>query len=216
MKKLATPSGRVSFAVDAADDPIAALVLGHGAGAGMESPFMAEFANGLAQRRVTSYRFNFLYTEQGRKAPDRQPVLEQTFAAVADAVSEREQVPVFLGGKSLGGRIASHVIAGGTVAAGLVFLGYPLHPPGRPDRIRDAHLIDISVPMLFVEGTRDPFCPLDTLEKVRKRLKTDTEVAVIDDGDHSLKVRKSSGRDTEAAWAEAMDVVAGWISRQNG
>ncbi|HWL64973.1 MAG TPA: alpha/beta family hydrolase [Actinomycetota bacterium] len=216
MEKLATPNGEVSLAVDEAGAPRAALVLGHGAGSGMESPFMAEFASGLAQRGVTTYRFNFLYTEQGRKAPDRQPILEATFAAVAEAVAEREPRPVFLGGKSLGGRIASHVVASGGNAAGLAFLGYPLHPPGRPDRIRDAHLIEISVPMLFVEGTRDPFCPLDTLEKVRGRLKARSEVAVIEDGDHSLKVRKSSGRDSGAAWAEAMDAVAAWIVRESG
>src|ERR671914_301621 len=107
----------------------------------MTSPFMADFAAGLATRGITTYRFNFLYTEQGRKAPDRQPVLEQTYAAVAEAVNDREEGPVFLGGKSLGGRIASHVAAAGTPTAGLVFLGYPLHPPGRPDRIRDAHLL---------------------------------------------------------------------------
>ena len=115
----------------------------------------------------------------------------------------------------MGGRIASHIVAAGTPAAGLVFHGYPLHPPGRPERIRKAHLADIKVPMLFVEGTRDPFCPLDTLESVRKELKAKTEVAVIADGDHSFKVRKSSGRDTAAAWEEVVDITAAWIESKS-
>jgi uncharacterized protein len=92
-----------------------------------------------------------------------------------------------------------------------VFLGYPLHPPGRPDRLRVAHLADITIPMLFVEGTRDPFCPLETLEKTLAELRAPTKVAVIEDGDHSFKVRKSSGRSTTEAWAEVVDAVATWL-----
>lgn len=113
----------------------------------------------------------------------------------------------------MGGRIASHIVADGTQADGLVYLGYPLHPPGRPERIRDAHLGDIKTPQLFVEGTRDPFCPLETLAEVigKRRLKAD--VVVIDDGDHSLKVRKSSGRSTEQAWDEAIGAIETWIGR---
>ncbi len=113
----------------------------------------------------------------------------------------------------MGGRIASHIVSDGTAVNGLVYLGYPLHPPGRPDRIRDAHLQKIRRPQLFVEGTRDPFCPLDTLADVigKRRLKAD--VVVIKDGDHSLKVRKSSGRTTHQAWDEAVAAIAAWIDR---
>ena len=93
-----------------------------------------------------------------------------------------------------------------------MLLGYPLHPPGRPEKIRDAHLYEIEVPMLFVEGTRDPFCPLETLAGVRERLPT-SELFVVDDGDHSLKVRKSSGRSTKEAWSEAVDVIVEWMSK---
>ena len=112
----------------------------------------------------------------------------------------------------MGGRIASHVSASGEPLDGLVFLGYPLHPPGRPERIRDAHLPDVKAPMLFVEGTRDPFCPLETLDAVLERLDTPTEVAVIEDGDHSFKVRKSSGRTSKEALTEVVEAVAGWIA----
>jgi predicted alpha/beta-hydrolase family hydrolase len=111
----------------------------------------------------------------------------------------------------MGGRIASYV-GTTTDVSGLVFLGYPLHPPGRPDRMRDAHLAEVRAPMLFVEGTRDPFCPLDTLETVRARLPR-SSLVVIEDGDHSFKVRKSSGRSTRDAWDEAVDAVASWVNQ---
>jgi predicted alpha/beta-hydrolase family hydrolase len=179
----------------------------------MRHEYMEAFARGLAERSSTVYRFNFLYTELGKKAPDRQPVLEETYAAVVEEIRSDAVGPLILGGKSMGGRIASHIAASGTECDGLVFLGYPLHPPGRPDRIRDAHLGGVTAPMLFVEGTRDPFCPLDTLRDVLDKLGPRHELVVIDDGDHSLKVRKSSGRSTSAAWAEAMDAIADWIAR---
>jgi predicted alpha/beta-hydrolase family hydrolase len=181
----------------------------------MRHDFMEFAASGLAERGIRVTRFNFAYAEVGKKTPDRQPVLEDTYAAVVEHVRLAENPKrLFLGGKSLGGRIASHVVAGGVEADGLVFLGYPLHPPGRPDRVRKGHLEGISVPMLFVEGTRDPFCPLDTLEKVRADLVAPVEIAVIDGGDHSFGVRKSSGRSTEDAWEEAVEEVASWIERQ--
>jgi predicted alpha/beta-hydrolase family hydrolase len=112
----------------------------------------------------------------------------------------------------MGGRIASHVVAEGYDVDALVFFGYPLHPPGRPERIRDEHLYQVKPPMLFVEGTRDPFCPLNTLEKVRKKLPGHSDVVVIDDGDHSFKVRKGSGRMTTDAWTEVVERAAGWIA----
>lgn len=178
----------------------------------MDSDFMSAMADALAKHGLLVWRFNFLYSERGRRAPDRQPVLEATFGAVLEAASSTFTGRILIGGKSLGGRIASHVASERPEVAGLVFLGYPLHPPGRPERMRDQHLYEITAPMLFVEGTRDPFCPLPTLKKVIGRLHK-AEVAVVDDGDHSLKVRKSSGRNTEQAWLEAADAVADWIGR---
>jgi predicted alpha/beta-hydrolase family hydrolase len=214
MTAIETPAGRVSALADGPSDA-PGLILGHGAGAGIRSDFMEFVASELATRAVRVTRFNFAYVEARKKTPDRQPVLEDTYAAVVEHVRREERPqPLFLGGKSLGGRIASHVVAGGQAADGLVFLGYPLHPPGRPDRLRSAHLNEISVPMLFVEGTRDPFCPLETLEKVRADFTAPVEIAVIDGGDHSLRVRKSSGRSTEEAWGEAVEQVADWIRRQ--
>ena len=217
MEKAVTPAGEVSLEVegDPARSPL--LVLAPGAGADMSSDFMVEIASGLVAAGVATARFNFAYSEKGRKAPDPQPRLEATYAAVLDhLVAELGSKSFFIGGKSMGGRIASHVAAQRRDVAGLVFLGYPLHPPGRPERIRDAHLHDLGVPMLFVEGTRDPFCPLDTLERVRATLAAPTEVAVIDDGDHSFKVRKSSGRSTTEAWAEVVAVTAAWVKRIQG
>jgi predicted alpha/beta-hydrolase family hydrolase len=212
-----TAAGDVSVAIDGPDDSSAVLVLAPGAGGGLDGAFMRATASGLADHHLQVCRFNFGYTEKGRRSPDKQPLLEQTYRDVVAFI--RPLIPdrqLFLGGKSMGGRIASHITADGEDTAGLIFLGYPLHPPGRPDRVRDAHLPAIEVPMLFVEGTRDPFCPLPTLDRVLEKLGAETSVAVIDDGDHSFKVRKSSGRSTEAAWQEVVDAVADWVQARTG
>ena len=206
-----TPGGAVSCILDGPDNAEALLILAPGAGAGMRHEFMELFAAGLSDTRRVA-RFDFLYAEQGRRAPDKQPVLETTYRAVIEQLRDRlDPTTVVIGGKSMGGRIASHVVAAGEQVDGLVFLGYPLHPPGKPERIRDAHLYDITSPMLFVEGTRDPFCPLPTLERVRAKLNAPTEVFVVEDGDHSLKVRRSSGRSTTEAWSEAVAAVDEWV-----
>lgn len=209
---LEIPHGSVSALVQGPADADTLIVLAPGAGAGITHPFMESVAQGLADKGLRVGRFNFVYLEQGKKSPDRQPILEETYrAAIEGLASERDGRRLFVGGKSMGGRIASHVVADGLEADGLVFLGYPLHPPGRPERIRDKHLHDIKVPMLFVEGTRDPFCPLETLEKVRAELSAPTDLVVVDDGDHSFKVRKSSGRSTEEALIEVVASVAEWV-----
>ena len=212
--KLATSAGRITLVIDGPREPREVLVLGHGAGASLDSPFMDFFAESLSSDTRAVARFNFSYMELGRKSPDRQEVSERTYAEVVDHLrSALEPKRVFVGGKSYGGRIASHAVASGMAADGLVFLGYPLHPPGRPERIRDAHLYDIAAPMLFLAGTRDAFCPLPTLEKVIANLRARTDIVAVDDGDHSLKVRKSSGRTTEAAWDEAARAIDDWLSR---
>ena len=213
MKKVPTPAGPVSVALDGPEDSKALLVLAHGAGGDMNSGFMTSIAAGLAERGLRTLRFNFPYAERGRRSPDRQEVLEEAYGAVLAEVPETRSRRLILGGKSLGGRIASHLVAAGASADGLVFLGYPLHPPGHPERLRDAHLHDISAPMLFVEGTRDPFCPLPTLERVRKALRAPSSLAVIEGGDHSFKVPKSSGRSAQDAWAEVGANVAEWVAR---
>lgn len=197
---------------DGPEDARAIVVLAHGAGAGMRSDFMDFQANALTGAGLRCLRFEFPYMQAGRKAPDKAAVLEETWRAVAEeARATAGDRPLVLGGKSMGGRIASQAVATGATADGLVFHGYPLHPPGRPDRIRKAHLPDVRVPMLFVEGTRDSFCPLDTLQDVIAETKIDATVAVIDGGDHSFKVRASSGRSTKEAWAEVAERTVAWI-----
>ena len=183
----------------------------------MRTAFMDTIASGLAAEGIDVLRFNFAYSERSKKSPDKAPVLEQTFRDVVEYVrSELSPTRLFIGGKSMGGRIGSQVVAQGLEVDGLVFLGYPLHPPGRPERLRADHLADIKVPMLFVEGTRDPFCPLETLEAVREGLTAKSKVVVVHDGDHSFKVRKSSGRSTPEAWAEVVEAVAAWLVGSSG
>lgn len=202
------------MAVDGPSDPSQLVVLAHGAGAPMSSDFLEFFARSLSSEARTVARFNFPYMELGRRSPGSPKASEGAFAEVVEHLrNSLSPQHVFIGGKSYGGRMASHVAASGTDVSGLVFLGYPLHPPGRPENMRDAHLYGIETPMLFVEGTRDPFCPLPTLETVMKRI-PHAELAIVDDGDHSLKVRKSSGRDSTAAWSEAASAIVEWVDRR--
>lgn len=189
----------------------AALVLGHGAGYNLNTKLLVDVGKALAERGVAVLRFNFPYTEAGRRAPDPQKRLEACYLAVAEAVAEEMPKP-FLGGKSMGGRIASQIVAGGFESGGLVFLGYPLHPPGKPERIRDAHLRGIEAPMLFLQGTRDPFATPDLLQATLKSLKRATLVE-IEGGDHSFKVK---GRSTEDVTAELVEHVTAFIEENAG
>lgn len=194
----------------------AAILLAHGAGADMDHPFLCAVHEGLALRGAVVLKFNFAYTEAGRKAPDRPQVLLATLRAARDALAARPEVrglPLVLSGKSMGGRIASHAAALGDPADGLVFFGYPLHPIGWPKALRDAHLGDVGCPMLFIEGTRDPLCDLSLLRPVLARLSPRTTLHVIEDGDHSFHVRRSSGRTDGQALEEAIDAAARWIAR---
>ena len=194
-----------------------AVVLAHGAGADMTNAFLSAVHEGLAARGALVLKFNFAYTETGRRVPDPPARLVATFrAAVAwlDAQPAARGLPRILGGKSLGGRIASHLAAEGDAVDGLLFLGYPLHPPGRPGQLRDAHLAAITAPMLFVQGTRDPLCDLSLLAPVLERLGRRATLAVIEDGDHSFHVRKSSGRDDRAATEEVIAAASQWLARR--
>ena len=193
-----------------------ALVLGHGAGADMSNAFLSAVHEALAAQGALALKFNFAYTEAGRKAPDAPARLAATYrAAVAWLVRQpaARGRALVLGGKSMGGRIASHLVALGDAADGLLFLGYPLHPAGQPGKLRDAHLAAIRAPMLFVAGTRDPLCDLALLRPVLKRLGRRATLAVIADGDHSFHVRKSSGRDDAAAKAEVVAACVKWLER---
>jgi predicted alpha/beta-hydrolase family hydrolase len=186
----------------------AALILAPGAGAGQSSPFMVKFARGMAQRSINAATFDFPYRTDGRKVPDRPPVLEQSWRdALHAAQSEFAGLPIVIGGKSMGGRIASHIAAQGCKGIdGLVFLGYPLHPPGRPDKRRDAHLPSIRERMLFVQGSRDTFGTSTEIAALLLSLQRAT-MHEVPGGDHSFKV---SGRKDDVLDG-IMDTVAKWI-----
>jgi uncharacterized protein len=190
------------------------VVVAHGAGNDMDSPLLVGFTDGLQDEGIGSLRFNFPYKEQGRRAPDPPAVLRGALTAAFDEAARRAgDGPVFVGGKSLGGRIASLLVADGLHAAGLVFLGYPLHPPGKTDRVRDEHLERITVPMLFLEGTNDPFARWDLIEALCARL--GATLHRVEGGDHSFRVRgykrpdADIGRDLAAVAADFVRTVAG-------
>ena len=197
----------------AADRPEAALVLAHGAGAGQSSAWMVKAAQALADRGVTTATFDFPYITAGRKAPDRAPVLEAHWREViAEAKKKLPALPLFIGGKSMGGRISSHIAAQGVEGVGgLVFFGYPLHPPGQPDKRRDAHLPEIKEPMLFIQGSADTFGNEAELSALVPTLRKAT-LHIVPTGDHSFKVR-GGAKAVEAAFAELMDAAAAWIRR---
>ncbi|MEA2517038.1 MAG: uncharacterized protein QOG16_876 [Actinomycetota bacterium] len=207
-----TSAGDVSVLLDGASKgPEQLVILAHGAGSPMDSDFMEFFARELATKDRSVARFNFPYMEQGRRSPGPAKASEAAFTDVLEHLRKKlSPRSAFIGGKSYGGRMASHIAAAGADVDGLLFLGYPLHAPGKPESMRDAHLYDIGCRMLFVEGTRDPFCPLGTLEKVRRKL-PESSLLVVQDGDHSLKVPKSSGRNTEEAWREAIAGIREWL-----
>jgi predicted alpha/beta-hydrolase family hydrolase len=190
------------------------VVLGHGAGANQLSGFMRMVASGLAARGIDAMTFNFLYAERGRRIPDPKARLECCYRAVINAALNHRKLKknrLVIGGKSMGGRIASQVAAAeGDRVAGLVFLGYPLHPPGRPDKLRDEHLKDIRAPMLFAQGARDSFGTKDEIAAVIKKLRVPATLYVIEGGDHSFKVPKKVGVPQPEVYEKVMDEIARW------
>jgi len=210
-------SSTTALVYPADHDPVGAvLILGHGAGAGQRHPWMVDCAGSLSQLGLDIVTFNFLYTEQRRGGPDRRPLLDLCYRAVIDAVRrhvEREHPPLFIGGKSMGGRIATHVAADNSDldVSGLVLLGYPLHPPGRPTELRDAHLPAVGRPMLFVQGSRDAFGTPGELEPVLKTLSARASLHVVDGGDHSFKIGKKDPARQAALLSEAHRTIVDWI-----
>ncbi len=189
-----------------------AVVLAPGAGAPMDHPFLRFMQRALAAQGFLVVSFNFPYQEAGRRAPDRAPLLQATWRTMVARVREVAPARLVLGGKSMGGRIAAEVVAGGVPCDGLVFLGYPLHPPGRPERLRDAPLRGLRQPLLFVQGERDRLCDLGLLRGVVADLVAPVSLHVIPEGDHSFKVPKRCGRDEAAVWAEVAAVVGAWLA----
>jgi predicted alpha/beta-hydrolase family hydrolase len=195
--------GAVSAALTRPGDAFASLALFHGAGAGMDHPFMAGFARAMADEGVATLRCNFPYIEAGKRSPDRPPVAVATVRAAFERCVARAGTdePVWVGGKSFGGRMASVAVAEGVPAAGLVFLGYPLHPPGKPERVRDEHLYGIEAPMLFLQGTKDPFATPAVLGPVLAKLPR-ASLHAVEGGGHSLeRSRKDDARETAASFA---------------
>ena len=213
-----TTSAVLYTATSAARRP-AALILAHGAGAPQRHPFMVTFAQGLSERGLDVLTFNFLYAEQKRKVPDRMPQLMACFRAAIDAA--RTEIPsarerLFIGGKSMGGRAATHVAAGDPSLAidGIVLLGYPLHPPGRPDQLRDAHLPDVQRPMLFVQGSRDAFGTPSELKPILASLTPLPTLHHVEGGDHSFTLagREAKARQS-AIYADIQDTIVEWIQQ---
>jgi predicted alpha/beta-hydrolase family hydrolase len=199
----------------------AVLVLAHGAGAPQTHPWMVRMAGALASRGLEVFTFNFLYSESKRRLPDKNPLLEATWRAAAAAIRARSEVAgrrLFIGGKSMGGRIASQVAAATAPdaisdLAGVVLLGYPLHPPGRPDKLRASHLARVESPMLFVQGSRDAFgSPAELEPFVSPLASRGTRLFAVEGGDHSLVPPKSSGLDLEQVMARVADEIAAFTA----
>ena len=196
------------------------IILGHGAGANQTSGFMRTFAKGLASRGLDVMTFNFVYMEQERSVPDQKHKLEGCFLAVIAAALKHKKLKsnrLILGGKSMGGRIASQVMAGearesiAEEVAGLVFLGYPLHPPGQSSKLRVEHLEHIKKPMLFVQGTRDALGSPDEIKPHIKNLRPAPKIYSIEGGDHSFKAPKKFGKPPDQIFDDAMNEIDRWV-----
>ena len=190
------------------------LVLGHGAGAGMEHPFMETLALRLGDRQIATFRYQFPFMEQRRGRPDYQPILLKTVrSAVSAASAVSDGLPLFAGGKSMGGRMTSLAAAKEplTTLRGIVFFGFPLHPPKKPGVERAEHLREVGVPLLFLQGTRDKLAPLDLLEAVQQELLKTATLHVVDGADHGFHVLKRSGRTDDEIQDELADATRSWI-----
>ena len=191
------------------------ILMAHGAGNDMHEDLLAHLAHGLAGLGYGILRFNFPYRSEGRQRPDSQRVLERTWLAVAAWARNQGGIGtgrLLAGGKSMGARVASQLgAAGQLVVKGFLFWGYPLHAPGKTHKLRDKHLDAITAPMLFVAGTRDPFCHLDFMRPVIKRLGERASLEIITDGDHSFKVPRSSGKSQVKVYADILERSRRWL-----
>jgi predicted alpha/beta-hydrolase family hydrolase len=205
---------RVSGLFQAPERARACYVVAHGAGAGMTHPFMTAVANGFFERGIATLRYQFPYMERGSKRPDNPKVAQATIrAAVEEAGRLLPGMPLFAGGKSFGGRMSSQAQAAGLVPGvrGLIFLGFPLHPPGQPSVERAKHLFDIQIPMLFLQGTRDEFAELSLLEPLSEKLGIRATLKLFADANHSFHVPARAGRKDADVLKELLDVSAEWM-----
>ena len=192
------------------------VVLGHGAGGNRMTPMLVALAEALAASGRAALLYNFPYAERGGRRPDPPRLLEATAREAADvALAQTGAERIVMGGRSMGGRIASQIVAAGAWADGLAFLAYPLHPPGRPETLRDAHLPRIAgaAPLLFVQGTRDAFAREDLLLALVDRLGTRAELHQVDAADHSFRVLKRSGRTSDEVQEEVWTTLLAWLER---
>jgi predicted alpha/beta-hydrolase family hydrolase len=205
---------RVSGLLQSPPSARACYVLAHGAGAGMTHPFMETIASGLAEGGIATLRYQFPYMEQGSNRPDAPELAQATVrAAVAAASRLLPELALFAGGKSFGGRMTSQAQAAEPLPGvrGLVFLGFPLHPPGRPSDERGKHLFDVQIPMLFLQGTRDDLASLPLVQTLAGQLGARATLKLFEDADHSFHVPARTGRKDADVRAEMLNALAGWI-----
>jgi predicted alpha/beta-hydrolase family hydrolase len=208
-------SRQVSGLLEVPRDARACYVLAHGAGAGMAHPFMAAAAKELADRGIATLRYQFPYMEQGSKRPDAPKVAQAAVrAAIAEAARRVPGLALFAGGKSFGGRMTSQAQAASPLPGvrGLVFLGFPLHPAGKPSDERAKHLFDVRVPMLFLQGTRDELADLPLVQALVEQLGARATLELFQDADHSFHVPARSGRNDSQVRAGMLDTLAAWIT----
>jgi predicted alpha/beta-hydrolase family hydrolase len=206
--------GQVSGLLQVPSRALACYVLAHGAGAGMDHPFLGSMATELAERAIATLRFQFPFTERGSRRPDPPSVAQETVRAAVKVASELvPELPLIAGGRSFGGRMASQAQAASALAGvrGLAFLGFPLHPAKRPSADRANHLFEIDIPMLFLQGTRDDLADLQLLRSVCDQLGDRATLRLFEDADHGFHVRARSGRTDAQIRADIADSVAGWI-----
>ena len=190
----------------------AVLILGHGANNTMDHPVIAGVHERLTREGLVMMRFNFPYSEVGRKYPDKDPVLEGAFRQVVEYIIERDEfkgLELFLGGKSMGARLSAQIVAQDVGASGLVFLGYPLHPPGKPEKLRDRPLYALPCPALFIQGGRDPFCHLDLLGKVLSQMRVRSDLHVLPGRGHSYEAGGKAM--PEEVLEEVTRVILAWM-----
>jgi uncharacterized protein len=211
--------GSVSGLLDAPSGARACFVLAHGAGAGMTHPFLASIAAGLAARGVATLRYQFPYMERGAKRPDAPAVAQAAVrSAVAEAARLLPRLPLFAGGKSFGGRMSSQAQVQSPIPGvrGLAFLGFPLHPPGKASEERGKHLLELRIPMLFLQGSRDDFADMELLRPLVERLGARATLEVFADADHSFHVPARSGRKDPQVREELIAALARWIEAVAG
>jgi len=210
--------GEVSALLQRPENARQLLVLAHGAGAGMAHPFMENLSAELASAGVATFRYQFPYMEKRRRIPDAPVLLMATVrAAVRAATQAVPDLPLFAGGKSMGGRMTSQAAAEHPLEGvrGLVFFGFPLHPPNRPGTARAKHLANVTVPMLFLEGTRDAFADLKLLRPICRKLSPQATLHIIKDADHSFHVPKSAGKTDSEVLHELAETVSSWAQENS-